>query len=159
MVQLSLVCIDDVILLDCSFENHLHKLFFRLLETGLKLKPSKCAFLQEEVKYLKHLISRNGVLPNPSKVEKVATCMWPTPTTSWQVQQFLRLVNYYRTFVRDFASIANPLHTCKLTERGFIFQMYRSLPDLVQKVTSVTINTPYPGFSRHWWTVSSGHWR
>lgn len=78
-----LVYIDDVTILDSSFEDHLQKLkavFSRLREAGLKLKPRKCAFLQEEVKYLGHLISRNGVLPDPAKVEKVAT--WPTPTTS-----------------------------------------------------------------------------
>ena len=82
-----LVYLDDVIVLGKTFTEHLENLrtvFARLREAGLKLKPTKCAFLQPRVQYLGHIVSRDGVIPDPAKVEKVAK--WPTPTTTKEVQ-------------------------------------------------------------------------
>ena len=73
-----LVYLDDVIVLGRTFEDHLdnlHQVLQRLREAGLKLKPSKCAFFREKVEYLGHTISRQGVTPDSSKTEKIAT--WP----------------------------------------------------------------------------------
>ena len=84
-----LVYIDDVIVLGHDFEDHLQNLqaVFQQHQAGLKLKPVKCAFFQQEVQYLGHLISPSGVMPDPSKIEKVAT--WQTPTSIKAVQQFM----------------------------------------------------------------------
>ena len=68
-----LVYLDDIIIFGRSFNEYLGKLagvFDRLQEAGLKLKPSKCMFFQY-LKYLGHKISRAGVAPDPSKIEKV----------------------------------------------------------------------------------------
>ena len=45
-----------------------------------------------------------GVSPDPSKTVVVAE--WPNPTNKKEVQQFLGLANYYRHFIKNFASIA-----------------------------------------------------
>ena len=62
-----LVYIDDVIILGKSFPSHMEKLsivFDRLRTAGLKLKPSKCHFLQQEVQFLGHVVSSEGVTPS-----------------------------------------------------------------------------------------------
>ena len=63
---------------------------------------------QEKVDYLGRVVSRSGVSVDPTKVDKVKN--WPIQKTSWEVQQFLKLANYYRRFVKGFSDIARPLH-------------------------------------------------
>ena len=115
--NICLVFLDDIIVYGSSFEEEISRLkqvFTRLIQAGLKLKPKKCVLFQKKVAYLGHIVSDAGVSPDPSKVEAIEK--WPTPSTLTEVRSFLGLAAYYRRFVKDFATIASPLH--KLTEKG-----------------------------------------
>ena len=104
-----------------TFDEHLKNLqhvFECLKQAGLKVQLHKCQFLQQEVTFLGHVISPNGIASDPAKTSKVE--QWPTPTSATQVQQFLGLANYYRRFVKDFACRAKPLH--QLTEKKTAFK-------------------------------------
>ena len=106
-----LVYIDDIIIMGRSFEEHLHHLqqvLDCLKSAGLKIQPSKCHFLQKKVNFLGHIVSAEGVSPDPSKTSRVKE--WPTPNSVLEVQQFLGLANCYRRFIMNFATIAKPLH-------------------------------------------------
>lgn len=62
--------IDDILVVDRMVEEHLDnlkKVFERLREAGLRLKPKKRYFLREEVEYLGHVVSADGVRPNPHR--------------------------------------------------------------------------------------------
>ena len=114
-----LVYLDDIIL-GRSFAEHIRNLdsvLQRLRESGLRLKPAKCAFFRQEVRYLGHVISRKGVSTDPEKVTRIAT--WLTPTSRRKTQQFLGFANYCRRFIKDFAQLARPLH--RLTENTASF--------------------------------------
>jgi len=70
-----LVYINDIIIVGKSFEEHLHNLhqvFERLRQAGLKLQPQKCQFLQQEVKFLGHIVSPDGRSREDSQSYKVA---------------------------------------------------------------------------------------
>ena len=145
-----LVYLDDVIVLGRSFQEHLCNLrsvFQRLREAGLRLKPSKCSFLQSQVQYLGHVISRSGIATDPKKTEKVAS--WPTSTSKSEVQKFLGFTGYYRRFVKDFASVARPLH--RLTERNTSFlwtdDCQRAFDELRQRLCSAPV-LAFPDFTR-----------
>ena len=56
---------------------HLKKVLDHLMEVGLKLKPRKCVFAWEQVDYLGHTLSAEGVWPNSAKVEAVKNCLRP----------------------------------------------------------------------------------
>ena len=57
---------------------------------------------------LGHVLSKDGILPNPEKVNKVRD--WPTPKTAKEVHSLLGLTSYYQRFIPQFTKWANPLH-------------------------------------------------
>ena len=59
----------------------------------MKVQPHKCQFLQQQVTFLGHIISPNGIAPDPAKTSNAE--QWPTPTSTAEVQQFFGLANYY----------------------------------------------------------------
>ena len=148
--QSCLVYLDDVIILGRSFSEHLHNLrdvFDRFREAGLKLKPSKCTFGQKEVAFLGHIVSDKGVATDPAKVAAITN--WPTPRNRKEVQQFLGLGNYYRRFIKDFATIAKPLH--RLTETGREFLWTESCEEAFRKLQGKLASTPilaFPDFAQ-----------
>jgi hypothetical protein len=105
-----LVYIDDIIIFSKTFEEHLkhlNEVFARLAEANIVLKPSKCKLFQERVVYLGHVISKDGIAIDESKLEPVKN--FPTPKNVKSIQKFLGLVGYYRKFIKDFSKIAHPL--------------------------------------------------
>ena len=105
-----LIYLDDVIVYSADFQGHLDHLtgvFQRLREHGLKLQPTKCHLFQQSVKYLGHVVSAQGVSPDPEKTAAVQE--WPVPKTVKQVRSFLGFVGYYRRFIKAFSKIAGPL--------------------------------------------------
>ena len=92
-----LIYLDDVIVFSKTFDEHLDRLraiFQRLRENGLKLKPSKCQFLQTSVKYLGHVIFEEGITTDPEKIEVLMS--WPVPQNVDDVRCFLVFSGYYR---------------------------------------------------------------
>ena len=85
----------------------LEAVFQKLAGAGLILKPSKCHFLKEEIEYLGHVVSGEGISTNPKKMEAVTK--WPTPQTVYDVRSFLNFVGYYRRFIKNFSKIAKPI--------------------------------------------------
>jgi len=71
----------------------------RLSEANLFLQPDKCEFLKREVIYLGHIITENGVRPDP-RPRSVKN--FPITMTRKNIKQFLALAGYYRRFIETF---------------------------------------------------------
>ena len=72
MYKYAIAYLDDVIIYSSTFQEHLNPLaevFSKFRSAGLKLKMSKCQFLMKEINYLGHVISENGISPDPEKLE------------------------------------------------------------------------------------------
>ena len=80
----------------------------------MKLKPSKCSLFKKRVHYLGHVVTEDGVMTDPEKIETMRE--WPVPTTQMEVHSFLGTASYYRKFVQNFGTIPRPLH--RLTEKN-----------------------------------------
>ena len=106
-----LAFLDDILILGMSFEDHLKNLaeaFERFRQYGLKLKARKCILFQSEVEFLGRIVSSNQLKMSTKDITTVTD--WPVPKTSKEVERFLGLANYHRSFIKDFAVMAQPLY-------------------------------------------------
>ena len=147
--RIALIYLDDVLVYSRTFSDHLDHLclvFDRFREAGLKLKPKKCHFGQKSVKFLGHVISKDGVQPDPDKIKAIKE--YPVPRRVKDVRAFLGLANYYRKFVRDFSKIAGPLHD--LTKKALKFRWTDECQAAFERLKSALIQAPilaHPDFT------------
>ena len=116
-----LVFFDDILIYSDNWEQHLNhvKTVLDIMRTQqLYLIKSKCIFGKQEVQYLGHVISTEGVGVDPEKVDAVKG--WPKPATLKAMRGFLDLTSYYRRFIQNYGKIATPL-TRMLKKNNFIW--------------------------------------
>nr|WP_253308879.1 reverse transcriptase family protein [Rickettsia endosymbiont of Ceutorhynchus assimilis] len=105
-----MVYLDDVILISETFEEHLRLLgvvLDRLREAGLVLSLDKCKFCMSQLLYLGYVVDRDGLRPDPEKVQAILNI--PTPKNVNEIRRFIGTASWYRRFVPNFASILAPL--------------------------------------------------
>ncbi|XP_017406464.1 uncharacterized mitochondrial protein AtMg00860-like [Vigna angularis] len=86
----------------------------------LKRNHKKCIFGQLQLDYLGHIISKDSVAVDPTKVEAMTN--WPFPKNANALRRFLGLTRYYRRFVKGFGQTAKPL-TQLLTKEEFCWTL------------------------------------
>ena len=105
--QFVMVFIDDILVYSKDRENldtHLQVVLETLRKERLYAKLSKCEFWFREVSFLGHIVSEEGIQVDPKKVEVVIE--WKPPRNFTEMRSFLRLVGYYRRFVKGFSMTA-----------------------------------------------------
>ena len=106
-----LAFLDDILALGSMFLDHLRhiqELLQRFRRYQLKLKLKKCVLFQKKVDFLGKIVSEEGIKLSETDVKAVLD--WPVPQSTREVEQFLRLANYHRNFIKDFSRIAIPLY-------------------------------------------------
>jgi len=114
-----LVFFYDILVYSLDWSTHMQHLRYvldLLRKHTLFTKLSKCAFGQTQMEYLGHVVSRDGVKVDNSKIQAVT--QWPIPSSIRQLRAFLGLASYYGKFIRHFAVVAAPL-TDLLAKDGF----------------------------------------
>lgn len=108
--SICLVYLDDIIVFSPSLTEHianLNSVFRELEKANLKMQTSKCNFLHKEIDFLGHIVTQEGVKPNPNKIEAIKNL--PCPKNAKQIKSFLGLLGYYRKFIKDFAKLTKPI--------------------------------------------------
>ena len=103
--------LDNICIFGSTIDEMLDRIamvFQCLKDFNLKIKPKKSFFFQLNMLFLGHMLSKDGILPNPKKVSKVRN--WPIPKMMKEVHSFLGLAPYYWRFIPKFMKWANPLH-------------------------------------------------
>jgi hypothetical protein len=114
------VFVDDLNVHSETWQDHLQHLgavLSRLREVNLKLNPSKCCFAAGSIVFLGHIVSKEGIWPDPGKIDVVQR--FPEPTTITNVRSFLGLTRYYRKYIKGYSRIAGPLF--ELTKKDVVF--------------------------------------
>lgn len=106
-----LVFFDDILIYSKSLKEHMEhiEIVLKLLkENQLCAKLSKCVFAVQQVEYLGHVISADGVATDPQKIKAIVD--WPIPDNVTKLRSFLGLAGYYRRFIKGYGVICRPLH-------------------------------------------------
>ena len=102
--------LDDIIIVTETFEEHvkwLEHVLTRINEAGLTINRDKSEFCQSEVTYLGIIVNRDGLRPDPAKVEPIIS--YPVPRNLKQLRRFIGMTSWYRKFLPDFATAVDPL--------------------------------------------------
>jgi hypothetical protein len=103
--------LDDIVIFEETLQEHnekLREIFERLRQFNLKIVPDKCKFLRTELSQLGHVVTSEGVKPDPEKVKAIKE--FPIPKNTTDVKFFPGLAGYYRKFISQFCKIAKPLN-------------------------------------------------
>ncbi|KRZ53642.1 Transposon Ty3-I Gag-Pol polyprotein [Trichinella nativa] len=102
----------DDILIAASEEkelaNRLETVLHRFAKAGLRLKSDKCKFCLPCVEFLDFEIDATGINPAKAKVQAIQDA--PASKNKQQLQVFLKLLIFYHSFLKDKATVAEPLH-------------------------------------------------
>lgn len=144
------VYLDDIVIYANSIQDHENKLrsiFEKLKEHNLKLQPDKCEFMRHEVAYLGHIISNQGVSPDPEKTKAITK--FPIPKNQKDIKSFLGLIGYYRKFIENFSKLTKPL--TKLLKKDIPFNWTEEQQQTFDKLRNILISPTilkYPDFTK-----------
>ena len=121
------VYFDDILVFSKTMKehiNHVKSVLQTLRKESLYANLKKCTFGVEKVVYLGFVVSSKGVHVDETKIKAIKT--WPQPTNLQQVRSFLGLAGFYRCFVKDFSTIAAPLHALSKKNTPFVWGSLQS---------------------------------
>ena len=142
-----LVYIDDILVFGHDFESALQILelvLIRVAEYGLQLKSTKCNLFRSSVPFLGHIVGRAGLECDPNKVSAVAN--WIPPSTIKGVREFLGFTGYYRRFVPDYSTVAQPL--VRLLGKDCKFKWTDTCQDAYKALRALLIKAPVLAFPK-----------
>lgn len=116
-----LLFIDDILIFHQNLEEHietLKEIFKRIEGVHAKIKVDKTRLLQDHVKYLGFILSRDGMRPNPDKVAAIQKIAAPTNLKT--LQSYLGVIGYYRHFIKDASEVCGALYD--LLKKGRTFK-------------------------------------
>ncbi len=136
------VYLDDIMVYSQTKEEH-YELLWQVLallkKHQLFAKLSKCEFLLDQVDFLGHIISKNGISTDPSKCKAINN--WLIPRNINKVQWFLSLANYYCRFIKHYSHIVAPITDLLMKNTSFLWgeKCNRVFDELKSKLTHTPV--------------------
>ena len=118
----AIVYIDDVIVFGRSYNEafeRLSEVLKRLEEAKMRLRASKCRLFQSQVEFLGYVISKDGIRTCRHIVDAVLN--FPQPKCVKDIQRFVGISNYYRSFIRSHSQILAPLISLTRKDSRFVW--------------------------------------
>lgn len=147
--KICVIYMDDILVFSTSLQEHvenLGKVFETLRKANLKVSLNKSDFMKKETDFLGHVVTRDGIKPNPKRVEGIQKQI--IPKTVKEIQSFLGLSGYYRKFIPDYAKIAKPM-TLRLKKDSKIDIGNKDYKESFEKLRTILMSNTvlqYPNF-------------
>lgn len=144
--------LDDIIIATDSFEQHtalLRVILSKLKASGLTINREKSHFCRDEVRYLGVLVNRDGYRPDPDKIAPIV--QFPVPNTLKKLRSFLGAAGWYRKFIPNFATLAEPLVSLTRKDVKFTWTSAQQLAFdqlKAQMASAPILSRPEPGDDR-----------
>jgi hypothetical protein len=90
------------------------------------------------VEFLGHVIKKEGIAVNPSKVQSVLN--WQVPTNMKEIRGFLGMASYYQRFVEGFSKIVGPM--TKLLRKNTPFEWTEKCEEIFQELKKRLTTAP-----------------
>lgn len=155
------VYLDDILIFSTTLQEHkehVRKALSILKDNELYAKASKCSFFQESVEFLGHIVDKDGLRMDPSKLKAIEE--WPSPKNVSELRSFMGLANYYRRFHKNHAKVSAPL--TNLFRKGMEWkwtEKEQQVMDTLKQslISSPTLLLPNPQLSYRVHTDASDH--
>lgn len=124
-------------------EQRLRLLLEQLRKNQLHVNIKKCRFFQNEIEYLGHVISKDGLKKSPKKIAAVINAQ--TPKNTDDIRQFIGLVNYYHRFIPNSTKILHPLNKLLRKNKKFIWspECNKAFNKIKEILSSEQVLIPY----------------
>ena len=115
----------------------------RLSQKNVTVNQEKCVFNASTVKFLGHLLTEEGIMPDPDLSRKITSCKPPQDRS--ELECFLGLINFYGRMIEGFAKLTQPLHKLRKKDVEFHWTAVHqdSFEKLIKKVAEKPVLQPY----------------
>ena len=143
-----LCLIDDVLVFghtETEHDHRLHAVLGRIQSSGATLNVNKCAFRQTRIKFLGHIIDKNGVSADPDKT--AAITRMPPPTNVTELRRFLGMVNQLSKFSFHLSELTYPLRQLLSAKNAWTWnpmldEAFSAVKDALTKPTVLVTYSP-----------------
>ena len=133
--------VDDVLVTGrtkSEMDTNLRNLLTRAREKGIRFNPDKCVFGVQEVSYFGHILSSDGIKPDPEKVKAIEKMA--APACKSELETILGMVNYLTKFAPNLAEVTHPLRS--LLKKDVEFSWDRPQQQAFEKVKEIITQSP-----------------
>ena len=122
---------------------HYRRIFKRATHVGMQFKPSKFTFFSTHLEVLGHVVTLNGRIPDPKKIQ--ANTKFPMVSLQSAMQKFLGMVGFYRHHIPSF--VQRTYHLRQLLQKNQTFQLAAHVEDgysdLIAAITGLDVLLHY----------------
>ena len=132
---------DDILVFGNSYEQHderLEAVLRRLEEHGVTLNLEKCEFAKENVEFLGHVIGKDGIQADPSKVEAIKRMKAPSDVSD--LRRFLGMVNQMGKYLSNLAQTSKPLRELLTKDSAWLWDTAQK--EAFEEIKRQLISTP-----------------
>ena len=133
--------VDDILVWGRDIQEHdarLKKVLDRVKEVSLKLNPNKCQIRKEEIPHVGHLLTKDGLKPDPEKIRAMQEMTQPSNTK--ELKTFLGFIQYLAKFLPNMAEVSAPLR--KLLEKNTAWHWEKQQEDSFQQLKRMATSAP-----------------